>query len=134
MYELNDPLYGLPQDQVNNILELSGLEGFVARQYDCEKQDHIIHIEGSIENEETKSFAEFTIKIYGTGHLVCTRSTRTEFNVNEETLAQTEEVYIHEAELKNDGEDKVAEVVITDSEGEIREKYKLINGKKTEEE
>ena len=132
MYQLNDPLYGIPQDQVNEILALSGLNGFVARQYDCEKQDHIINIEGSIENEEARSFAEFNIKIYGTGHLICTRSNRTEFEVNEETLAQTEEVFIHEAEIKKDGDDKITEVVISNAEGEIREKYTLKNGEKIE--
>lgn len=128
MFELTDPLYGLPQEQVNTILNHSGLNGFFARQYDCEKEGHIISIEGSIENEETKTFADFTIKIYGTGHLICTRSERTEFSVDEETLAQTQETFIHEAEIKNKDNQQVAEVTISNTEGEIKEQYTLSNG------
>ena len=60
--------------------------------------------------------------------MICTRSERTEFSVDEETLAQTQETFIHEAEIKNKDNQQVAEVTISNTEGEIKEQYTLSNG------
>jgi hypothetical protein len=132
MYEFTDPLYGLPQETIKELLNASGLGSFIPRQYDCEKDGHMIIVTGNIENEEDKVFADFSMKIYGTGHLIYVRSTKTEYILNEETLSQKEQTIIHEAEIKNGFDGQTTTVTVSNTEDEILEKYTLINGEKQE--